>query len=184
MTRVYLQDEETVPLVRDVVFDRLYWDRLDDGSITDEEIRQDICRRLPPSLHEISCRIYDHWMENMPPVDGMADLCATLKEKGCRLYLLSNISKEFARQYHRVPAIDRLLSRFDGLVFSGPLGIAKPQPAIYRYLLETYSLRPEECIFIDDRPENLDGARQVGIAGYWFDGDAGRLRQTLLTAED
>ena len=44
---------------------------------------------------------------------------------------------------------------------------------IYRLLCDTYGLRPEECLFIDDFQENIDGARQCGIHGIWYDYDNG-----------
>ena len=48
---------------------------------------------------------------------------------------------------------------------------SKPDAGIYRYLLETYGLIPEESLFIDDRPENIEAARELGIKGVVFDGD-------------
>ena len=72
-----------------------------------------------------------------------------------------------------------IICDFDGLVMSGALGITKPTPEIFNYLLKTYDLNPAECIFIDDRADNVEGARAVGMAGYQFDGDAQKLAAFL-----
>lgn len=55
---------------------------------------------------------------------------------------------------------------FDGIVISGEVQMAKPEPGIYTYLLTKYALRPEECFFIDDLEENIRAARQCGMEGY------------------
>ena len=50
MTSRYINDKADIDLVSEVVFDRLYWDRLDDGTITDDEVKTEICKRLPERL--------------------------------------------------------------------------------------------------------------------------------------
>jgi ribonucleotide monophosphatase NagD (HAD superfamily) len=57
--------------------------------------------------------------------------------------------------------------------------MAKPDKEIYEYLLSTYNLVPEECIFIDDNPANIAMAKSLGIHGYLFDFDVPKLREYL-----
>ncbi len=179
MTAALVSDPEAAAIICPVVFDRLYWDKLDDGSITDDEVKAGIRSRLDPQYHEIACRIYDRWHTLMPPVPAMQALVADIKAAGGRLYLLSNISIGFARQYGEVDWIRELFSLFDGLVFSGPIGLAKPDRAIFEYVLNRYGLRAEECVFIDDSPKNVAACEAVGIHGILFDGDAQKVRDTL-----
>lgn len=179
LTGTYVDNVEDKNLIRDVVFDRLYWDRLDRGTITDEEVIAGICSRLPENLHRDACTVYENWINSMPPVPGMTHVVYDLKKKGHKLYLLSNISIGFAESYHNVPWIRSLFSEFDGLVFSGPIGIAKPDQKIYEYVLHKFNLTAEDCIFIDDNKENVEGAEKVGIHGYFFDGDIEKLRKHL-----
>ena len=179
MTALWVDDPDTAATVSQVAYDRLYWDKLDDGTITDEAIREDIFRRLPEALARIAWEVYEKWIISMPPVPGMEVLVKDIKCTGGRIYLLSNISIGFAEGYRACPWIKALFSHFDGLVFSGPVGLVKPHEDIFHYLLEKYDLHPEECIFIDDRQENISGAEAVGIQGYLFDGDAEKLRSTL-----
>lgn len=162
-----------------VAFDRLYWDRLDDGSITEEEIKKAIRPRLTAEQYPFACAALDGWVQNLPPVAGMLELIQRLKAQGGKIYLLSNISKGFAEDWAKNPYLKELFALFDGLVCSGPIGLTKPHREIYEYLLNTYHLKAEECIFIDDAPINIAGAERCGIRGYLFDGDAQKLEAYL-----
>ena len=179
MTKTFVKDEEDCALVSRVVFDRLYWDRLDIGSITDEEVKEGICSRLPKRLQNKACRVYDNWIYNLPIINGMKELIFQLKKQGKGLYLLSNISIGFSQKYKSVPEISEILSLFDGLVFSGPIGKVKPTKDIYDHILSKYSLKAEECLFIDDNEDNIVGSKKAGIAGYLFDGDKEKLKKYI-----
>lgn len=179
MTNAYVKNEKDCALVSEVVFDRLYWDRLDIGSINDEEVKAGICSRLPQKLQNLACKVYDNWIYNLPLIKGMKELVFELKTQGKGLYLLSNISNGFSQKYQSVPEISELLSLFDGLVFSGPIGKVKPTKDIYYHILSKYSLKANECFFIDDNQSNIVGSESVGIAGYLFDGDVKKLSEFL-----
>ena len=57
--------------------------------------------------------------------------------------------------------------------------MVKPNAEIFEYILKKYSLKAEECVFIDDSEKNIVGCEAVGIKGYLFDGDADKLRKHL-----
>ena len=179
MTAAYIQDPEDIRIACEVIFDRLYWDRLDDGTITDEEVIAGICSRLPARLHGDACRVYREWIELLPPIPGMQELVRDIRAAGRKLYLLSNISIGFAENYSSNPWVGELFSLFDGLVFSAPLGITKPHREIFGHLLQHHGLRAEDCIFIDDSPRNIAGCEAAGIRGYLFREDADALRSFL-----
>ena len=179
LTAPFVKDTDTRKMLSEIVFDRLYWDKLDDGSMSDEEVRVEIRSRLSEEYSDLAYTVYDHWVKSLTPVFGMAQLISDLKKTGQKLYLLSNISIGFANSYREVPWINDLLSSFDGLVFSGPIGLIKPDKNIFEHLLKQFDLKAEECLFIDDAPRNLEGAKQVGIQGYLFDGDTDQLRKYL-----
>lgn len=180
MTSVYVHDKDDRRAVCDVVFDRQYWDKLDDGSISDEDVINGFCSKLPKRLQDSAVKVYENWINNIPFIEGMKELILELKNLGAKLYLLSNISVGFAENYQTVPEIAEVFSLFDGLVFSGPIGITKPSKEVFGYLLNKYSLKAEECIFIDDTKRNIVGAERVGIKGYLFDGDAVKLKNELI----
>lgn len=175
----YAKNEEELKLISEVVFDRLYWEKLDRGTITDEEVKKCIKSRVPSEIYESACSAYDSWIDNLTPVKGMEDIISEISASDKGLYLLSNISVTFADSYARAEWIRKLFDRFDGLVFSGPIGIAKPGREIFEHILKKYDLKAEECLFIDDNADNIRGAESVGIKGYLFDGDADKLRSFL-----
>lgn len=168
MTSVYFENKAEIKTVEEVVFDRLYWDKLDEGSISDDQVRQGIKSRLPKELHEKACLVYDNWYKNLPFIKGMTELISEIKQNGGRIFLLSNISEAFADNYHTVPEIKALFDKFDGLVFSSKLGLTKPDKEIFKYLLRQYNLNARECVFIDDRVCNTLGAERIGIKSILF----------------
>lgn len=79
-----------------------------------------------------------------------------------RLFLLSNFDVDAMATLSL--SYPEFFSLFDGVVVSGQVGLLKPYPEIYQHLLDAYDLRAEESLFIDDQPENIMGAQQVGIS--------------------
>ena len=132
-------------------------------------------QELPEHLHGVVEGLCAKWTSHMPPVPGMEAVVEEIKAAGRGLYLLSNFNKRLRNELHLAPS----LLLFDGLVISGEIGLVKPNADIYEYLLATYKLNPAECIFVDDRQDNLDAGEQAGIKGYLFDGDAEKLRTYL-----
>lgn len=175
MTAPYVAEEDRAA-VRDVVFDRKYFDALDVGAMTDEEAKADYRRRLPERLWESADLVYDNWICNLPPIEGMAELVRDLKKAGYSVYLLSNISRYFSSHKEANP----VLFEFRDWVFSAEVGLVKPDPAIFRLAVEKFGVDPHETLFVDDNAQNLEGARAVGLSTYLFDGNANRLRAALL----
>ena len=179
LTAPFVCDENERKIISEVVFDRLYWDRLDEGTITDDEVKSGIRGRLSEQMAELGCKTYDNWISSMIPVPNMKELILDIKKSGKKLYLLSNISIGFAENYKDVKWIKETLDLFDGLVFSAKIKKVKPHKEIFEYLLSEYSLKAEDCLFIDDSERNIIGAQAAGIDGYLFDGDAEKLRKYL-----
>ncbi len=179
LTAPFVPDREMQKYISEVVFDRIYWDKLDNGSITDDELRTEIRSRVPESLGDLVCKVYDNWVNTLTPVENMQQLIYDISKTDKKLYLLSNISVGFANSYKNVKWIKELLDCFDGLVFSGAVEMVKPDREIFEYLLKAFNLKAEECLFIDDSAKNIDGAKAVGIEGYLFDGNANKLRNYL-----
>ena len=176
MVSKYATDSEDAALLEAVVFDRLYWDKLDEGTVSDSHVVEEIKTRIPERLYDVAEKIYYNWIYNIPLIDGIVDVISWLKnECGVKLYLLSNISKYFASHKDEFD----VFHYFDGLVFSAPLGIVKPQREIFEYITDKYSLNPDESIFIDDNPKNIQAAQEYGIKGYLFDKDTVKLKNYL-----
>ena len=176
MTKQYIQDENDAKHSAEVIFDRLYWDRLDDGTITDDEVVERVKERLPEHLHKGAEAAYRNWIYHIPEVSGMRELMQKIKkEKGVRVFILSNISRYFAEHADEIP----ILREAEYCIFSAVCGHTKPEAAMFDHLCRTCKILPEETVFIDDSAKNIAGAEAFGIKGYLFDGDVVRL-QTFL----
>ena len=68
---------------------------------------------------------------------------------------------------------------FEKCIFSAVYGVVKPQREIYQILCDECGILPEETLFIDDSPKNIEGAQAFGIQGYVFDGDVEKLKAYL-----
>ena len=99
-----------------------------------------------------------------------------LKARGLRTAILSNMGDSVLES---ILGEFPWIQNFDVLVWSFQLGIAKPDPAIYRHTLERLGTRPEETLFMDDRRVNVEMARALGLMAIEFT-TAERLRQELV----
>ena len=171
-----VSDTEDARLLTEVVFDRLYFSRLDEGTISDEEVFEDYRRRLPERLWETAEKVYRSWIYNMPEIEGMRELIVYLKEKyNAPIFLLSNISQYFVDHAHEIP----MLELMDKCVFSCVHKVVKPSVEIFELLCRECDILPSETVFVDDLESNIEGARKAGLCGYLFDGDAKKLQDYL-----
>ena len=173
--RLGLSEEDDALLTREL-FQNVEWVMLDRGVITPEEVTRRVCARLPERLHGTVARLTSSWWEiYLDPVPGMAELVGQLKAAGCGIYLLSNASVALRTYFPRIPGSEY----FDGLMVSAEEKLVKPQPEIFRLLCDRFHLKPEECVFVDDSPANVESAILTGMDGLVFFGDAQRLRREL-----
>jgi 2-haloacid dehalogenase len=149
--------------------------------------RQDAGRRFAEAEAELIARHPDKaaliraWgarFDEMIPgaLEDTVVVLAELKGRGTPLYALSNWSAEtFPPQRQRFP----FLAWFDGIVVSGEEAVIKPDPRIFKLLLNRYALAPEQAVFIDDNPDNAAAAHALGIHGIHFR-SAETLRRELV----
>ncbi|HSD37724.1 MAG TPA: HAD family phosphatase [Rhodocyclaceae bacterium] len=119
----------------------------------------------PQHAHAIRA-VYERWSETMKPAfaESVA-LLYELKEKGFRLYALSNFSAElFYQSRERYDFWDA----FEGIVLSGEEGVNKPDPKIYNTLFERYAVKPESSAFLDDSLANVVSSRELGMRAVHF----------------
>ena len=167
----YTDNASDIALLSEVVFDRIYWDRLDAGTIENSEMIADVRRRLPERLHTTAEKIYYNWIYNLPEIEGMREVIGLCRERGYGIYLLSNISRDFAEKKDEIP----ILSLVDGCVFSSTCGYVKPSADIFEHITKKFNLTPNNTLFVDDNEKNIKGAYDFGIIPYHFDGDAKKL---------
>lgn len=141
------------------------WNAQADAGRSTAEITEERVAVHPEWEKEI--RMYfGQWIKMMgEQIPGMQELVEELKNRGYRLYGLTNWSAETFPLVKDNYPVFRLL---DGIVVSGEEKIAKPDPGIFRILLQRYGLKPEECLFIDDNPGNVSTGESLGIRGLIF----------------
>lgn len=98
-------------------------------------------------------------------VEPTVQLIKELKEQGYKLYVLSNMSKEYIEFLRKLPVFDY----FDDQVVSCEINLGKPDKKVYEYLLSHCNLNAAETIFIDDRYDNVEAAAELGITPFHFD---------------
>lgn len=113
--------------------------------------------------------------------EEMVALARELHGSGVPIALLSNEPEELTV---RTRALREWISLFNPVIFSGEVGLAKPDPAIFELALDWMGvaagqdLRPVDVLFTDDSPSNIEAARELGFAVHLFDGVQG-LREAL-----
>jgi len=113
--------------------------------------------------HEHVLRFLRGLTDYLVPIQAGIEIFELIKQHGYKTYILSNFGHE---EYDIVSGRNTgLFEQFDGGIVSAKVGHIKPEPEIYHALLNTYNLKPEECLFIDDRPENIHAAQALGIDG-------------------
>lgn len=110
-------------------------------------------------------------------VPGMAELLRDLRAAGIGVWGLTNWSREtFPVVFRKFPELRGLL---DGTVVSGVERRFKPNPDVYRLTLSRFGLEASRCVFVDDTPRNVEGARRLGMRGIAFV-DAASTRRGLV----
>ena len=176
MSRRVCDTEEDAQLLSHAVFDSPEWVWQDAGAVDEETVAWASKTRVPRRLHAAVDELVFHWHDHRVHVAGIEELVCDLKDAGYGIYLLSNAGESFARYEAQLPA----RACFDGMVVSCYEHVVKPDARIYRTLLERFGLEAGECLFVDDTPRNVLGARRVGMRAYHFTEDVQFLRAVLL----
>ncbi|MGH4139378.1 HAD family hydrolase [Clostridium sp.] len=141
------------------IFQSEEWIHLDRGILTQDQAVNTITLRNPD--HEIHIKkCMDNWIDILTPIDSTVKIINDLKEKGYKLYLLSNFH---SLAFETICSKYNFFKKFDGGIISYKENLLKPEPEIYTKLLNTYKLNAEECLFIDDTLVNIEAAAKLGI---------------------
>lgn len=141
------------------------WNEQQDGGklmieATNERIK------LFPEYKKLIKMFYGRWEEMLKDeISGTVDILHMLKNKGFKLIALTNWSAETFPVAVKKFAFLKL---FEGIVVSGEIKMLKPFKEIYEYTLIKFDLNSSECVFIDDRLSNIEGAINCGIKGILF----------------
>ena len=144
-----------------VIFKGQEWADLDRGILEYSDAVKIFSEKIPECSSEIK-KLFDNYiLDVLEPIEKNIEIMKSLKGK-YKLFVLSN--------FH-YPAFDYIFKNweffkyFDGKVVSGHCKLLKPEKKIYELLCLTYSLKPNECVFIDDTKVNIEAAEEFGING-------------------
>ncbi|WP_199440423.1 HAD family hydrolase [Umezawaea beigongshangensis] len=182
---VISRQSEALPVLADLLgattdeFTTAYWGERHpyDLGCSDLDFWRAVGERLGTRVDEaLSARLTEidvaGWLH---PDKGTLALLAELDEAGVPLALLSNAPSSFGRVAER----QAWTRHFQHLVFSGDLGVAKPDERIWRELARRLGAEPADCVFLDDRQVNVDGALAAGMSAWLWRGSAG-AREELV----
>ena len=141
-----------------------FWGEYDRGTNTLESVTGTLVEMTGRS-YERCAEVLQQAIDLQEPVPATEALVRDLKVAGYRLYVLSNMAREFIAHLRRFP----VYGLFDGEVVSCEVLTVKPERRIYEILLERYGLDASETLFVDDRAANIEAAAAVGIHGFLFD---------------
>jgi 2-haloacid dehalogenase len=155
------------------------WNEKHDGGRPFREGIEELITKYPDESGKITM-YFDRWEEMVGgEINGTPGLIYELKSLGYALYGLTNWSGE---TFPRVKPCFGFLQEFDGIVVSGDEKLLKPDPAIFRLMIDRYDLIPEESLFIDDNPKNVEVAKSLGFETIRFE-SAVQLKQDLRLKE-
>lgn len=157
-------DEDTIEAVSQAVFLNEDWVEGDRGVLSEEELLQAFIENNPayePQIRET----FQNLGKTVHTYAYTEKWLDALKNKGYRVYILSNFSEPLYKQ-----AKDELsfLSKVDGGYMSYQIKLLKPDPAIYQRLIKDFSIVPEHAVFLDDLLENVAEARAQGLNAIHF----------------
>lgn len=135
------------------------WADLDRGTVNFSQVTDILTKDLgePTATKLVSCMI-----DCLTPIPEGIAIFNEVKKLDYKIYILSNMSEPSLK---KIATENDFVFRVDGAIWSYKTKHIKPEPEIYKILLEEYSLNAEECIFIDDREENIKAAQAWGIDG-------------------
>ena len=160
LTQDYGLSHEEANRIGNEIFETDLWGvRLDGGKISFEEAIQEY-RSLYPDDFPVIEWFLRNGKQMAVKRPEVWEKVVGLKQKGYKIYILSNYSDELFHQHTEGASF---LDVLDGGVVSCQVKEIKPNRRIYEILLERYDLDPTECLFFDDRADNVEAARNLGF---------------------
>ena len=162
--RKYIPNTERCQAFTPVLYNEELQQMLDREERPFDVIMEDWIENHKEFEHEIRY-FNEHYPEIVTnEVEGMYELLTQHKAEGYKLYGLTNWCSKVYLTMAQFP-IFKLL---DGQIISSEEKVIKPEPEIYQRLFDKFNLKPEECIFADDRAENIEGGSRLGMDGIVF----------------
>lgn len=159
--------DQIVEVLAKELFESGVWNEADRGVLSDDEFLELAIRQVPE--YEAEVRLFWNNIEKAIWQFPYVKLwIRAMKKAGYKVYILSNYGN-WSYEKTRERALN-FLEDVDGAVFSYEVKQIKPDAAIFQALCGKYALKAEECVFLDDLPANVEGAKNFGMQGIVFKG--------------
>lgn len=141
-----------------------FWNDYDRGTRDIDSVAQCLAKFRGSDFETAKSRMLEA-VTYQETISATESLIKDLKIAGYRLFVLSNMSKDYIEFLRKMS----VFQHFEGEVVSCEVQLIKPEKEIYSLLLDRYNLDPEQTMFIDDRVENVEAAATLGIVPFHFD---------------
>jgi len=146
------------------IFQSGLWERLDLGTLTREELVDNVLSLLGDCYQKKVEEIIWNWPAYIDIYTEVFPLLARLKKNGHRIFVLSNTSPVFYELLKdQLAPLEKIL---DGFVLSCDIKAIKPDRKMFEEILHKYQLNPANCVFLDDIADNTKMAESLGIRAY------------------
>lgn len=173
MRSLGVSDEDRKTVMKQLFYE-WEWIAMDAGDMNGDQCFNSVSKRVEERLHPLLRKMIEWWKMPFDDEEGMDELIQGLHEKGYKIYVLSNADINQEKYMDRVPGHQYL----SGRVTSAEIRLIKPDHKIYEYICNEYSLKKEECFFIDDSNVNVFAAKQYGMNACVYH-DIDSLKKTL-----
>jgi HAD superfamily hydrolase (TIGR01509 family) len=159
MAKKYDIDEEKIREVMDGEIGSLYRE----SKISRDEFWDSVLKEL--QINEDKNTLETEWINGYELIEGTRDLIDELSKK-YKIYFLSDNVKE---RVNLINSRYNFLDWFEDGVFSHEAGIRKPHPEIYKIVFQKAKVKPQEAVYIDDKPHLLTPAKKMGAITFLFE---------------
>ena len=154
-----LNDEKMEKEIYSILFeDMTWWNLYNQGLYSNKDVKNKCYEVLPNLKKEIEF-VLDNWVKYVLPISSSMEAIEMYKES-YNLYIISDIPQD---NYVYLKNNYDFIQKMKGGIYSYQEGIIKPNIEMFTRLLERYGLRANECLFIDDRLNNVEAASSLGI---------------------
>lgn len=161
--KVFLHEVLQDPILEEKVYERVFsdsdlWNLYDQGIYEAKDVIEIASKNAPEIKKEIEL-VLTNWVQYVLPISSSMDVIKKYKDR-YSLFILSNIPRD---NYEYIYSHYDYMHEVKGGIYSYQYKMIKPDTRLFQVLLQKYELHAEECLFIDDKLENVESAKSLGF---------------------
>lgn len=168
-------EQKDVEILNNLIFKNQMWNEFDRGTITIENYCKKLKKDNPQYGTQIDKIFAPNWEKNLFLLNTEVAKFLEETSKKYKKYILSNVSEQVLKY---IKTLD-FWNYVTGGTYSYTIKACKPEKEIYEAFFKENNLIPEECLFLDDKEENIKTANQFGMKGIVFDGNIEKVKKKI-----